>query len=266
MMRGLLSWVITLGAVLLSMLLAPATGNTAHDIRPAVEATTELEGSACTPSDSGARSIRASTAIGLIVFNSPYIFGAKALRDGLTCNACHSPGGPSGAAKSLESKGIHPPSLRVAQERGIDLILFARKAVSEEFAGPLLNPLYAEGLAELAGRLQATERTGQDACVIGPLGLVQLAVEIVEAQSLHLAPSERDFMIESARFILGEIDRGARSEAAIAPSERAFENVVLKEIERLPRQEGHVLAQTVLARLHGILVAAGVAPISIASE
>jgi hypothetical protein len=264
-MIQLLTWTATI-FVLVPTGPGIGTGGTfARDLRAPVEAVTELEGSACENHELGLR-VNEATAIGLVVYNSPYIFGGRALRDGLTCNACHNPGGFSGAAAGLETKRVRPPSLRAAKERGINLAAFAQKAVSEEFSGPLLDQRFAAGLDELAGALPLAGHDNPQSCSLGPLGLVQLAVEVADAQTLHLSASEREFMIETARFVLGEIERGARSEAAVAPTERAFENLLLKEIEILPQPAGHVLTETLLGRLRGILRAAGVTPISIQAE
>ncbi len=268
-MRCQMQQVLTWTATILVLLLAdPVTGTgstLARDWRVPVEAVTQLEGSICESGKPVSR-VNEATAIGLVVYNSPYIFGGRALRDGLTCNACHNPGGFSGAATRLESKRVRPPSLRAAKERGINLATFAQKAVAEEFSGPWLDQRFAAGLVELAGALPLAERDSAQRCSLGPLGLVQLAVEVADAQTLHLNTGEREFMIESARFVLGEIERGARSEADMAPAERAFENLLLKEMEILPQPAGHVLAETILERLRGILGAAGVAAISIQAQ
>jgi hypothetical protein len=151
-------------------------------------------------------------ALGLVAFNSPYLFGGKALRSQLTCGACHSNDGPSGAAVRLRLRAL-VPDLRAAAGR-IDVAAFIDHAVVAEFDGPPLPQRTARALAALADVLAPVSSNPAETCRVEAASLVgiglRLAIDRVGATDA--GADELDFLVDSLRFILGEMARGTPPE------------------------------------------------------
>jgi hypothetical protein len=147
-------------------------------------------------------------ALGLVAFNSPYLFGGKALRSQLTCGACHAKDGPSGAAVRLRLRAP-VPDLRAAVGR-IDVAAFADRAVVAEFDGPPLPGRTARALAALASVLAPFSSDPGEMCRVDAASLVAIGLRLAVAQvgAADAGAEELDFLIDSLRFMLGEITRG----------------------------------------------------------
>jgi len=154
-------------------------------------------------------------ALGLVAFNSPYLFGAKALRSHLTCGACHSQEGLSGAALRLRLRGP-VPDLRAAASH-TDVAAFVAHAVETEFDGPPLSQQNASALAALSKVLAPMVLDPQSAYRVDAPALIAIGLRLSLALAAK-AESETEqlvFVLDSLRFLLGEIQRGTPTDAAL---------------------------------------------------
>jgi len=154
-------------------------------------------------------------ALGLVAFNSPYLFGGKALRSHLTCGACHSQEGLSGAALRLRLRGP-VPDLRAAASH-TDVAAFVAHAVETEFDGPPLSQQNASALTVLLEVLAPMELDPQSAYRVDAPALIAIGLRLSVALAAK-AESETEqlvFVIDSLRFLLGEIQRGTPTDAAL---------------------------------------------------
>jgi hypothetical protein len=126
----------------------------------------------------------------------------------LTCGACHAKDGPSGAAVRLRLRAP-VPDLRAAADR-IDVAAFANHAVVAEFDGPPLPRRTARALAALAAVIAPLSSNQAEMCQVDAASLVaiglRLAIDRVGAD--EAGADELDFLLDSLRFILGEMARG----------------------------------------------------------
>jgi hypothetical protein len=170
---------------------------------------------------------------GAIAFNSPYIFGGAALKDGMTCAACHDASGPTGpAARMTFDRPI--PDLRVREwpdRAGVTALpeAFIRRAIPEEFDGPVPDPQTVLAIGAYVRQLQrrqpAPSTLRLESMALAGLCLAVLREEIV-AGRIDLA----DILIETARFAIGQ------SPAVSAPVDHDFlraANMELKALDTL---------------------------------
>jgi hypothetical protein len=152
-------------------------------------------------------------ALGLLAFNSPYLFGGKALRSQLTCGACHSQEGLSGAALRLSLRGP-VPDLRAAASH-TDVAAFVTHAIKTEFDGPPLSQQNARALAALSDVLAPMALETKSAYRVDGSALIAIGLRLTVAfaNKANAGTEELDFVIDSLRFLLGEMQRGKPTDA-----------------------------------------------------
>ena len=152
-------------------------------------------------------------ALGLLAFNSPYLFGGKALRSQLTCGACHSQEGLSGAALRLSLRGP-VPDLRTAASH-TDVAAFVTHAIETEFDGPPLSQQNARALAALSEVLAPMAADTQSAYRVDASALIAIGLRLTVAfaTKAEVGTEQLDFVIDSLRFLLGEMQRGKPTDA-----------------------------------------------------
>ena len=197
---------VFIGLVLTEAMLLPCDALAAEPPRQPVRVATWLDREACVASQDALR-ISPDVALGLVAFNSPYLFGGKALRSQLTCGACHAKDGPSGAAIRLRMRAP-VPDLRVATAR-VDVAAFADHAVVAEFDGPPLPQRTAHALAALASVVAPLSSDPAKTCQVDATSLVSIGLRLTITRVLtaEAGDDELDFLIDSLRFILGEMVR-----------------------------------------------------------
>jgi hypothetical protein len=175
--------------------------------RQSVRISTWLDRDACASTPQVLR-LSPEVAFGLVAFNSPYLFGGKALRSQLTCGACHAKDGPSGAAVRLRLRAP-VPDLRAVASR-VDVAAFANHAVVAEFDGPPLTPRTARALAALASALASYSSEPAETCRVDATSLVSIGLRLAVARvgATDAGADELDFLLDSVRFMLGEMARG----------------------------------------------------------
>jgi hypothetical protein len=194
---------VVLGLALVEALL-PGVALAGEPPRQPVRLSTWLDRGACAATPHVLR-LSPEVALGLVAFNSPYLFGGRALRSQLTCGACHAKDGPSGAAVRLRLRAP-VPDLRTVSAR-VDVAAFVDHAVVAEFDGPPMPQRTARALAALAGVLAPLASDPADRCEVNATALLaiglQLAITRVDADDAEAL----DFLLDSLRFILGEMAR-----------------------------------------------------------
>lgn len=180
----------------------------------------------------------AELALGALTFNSPYLFGSQALHDAVTCRSCHGDCGLSGPALRLTFDApvprLHGRRWRGPESRRGDdpnLEAFARRAIVEEFDGP-------EPPADIVAALAAYVRQLPEAGAPGALRLSALDVVVVGLSLADdaLARGDRgriDFILETARFLVGEAAMDARRDPGEPDAALIAINVELKTIGTL---------------------------------
>ena len=182
------------------------------------------------------------TALGLVAFNTPYLFGGKALHDRLTCSSCHGASRISGPAERLEFDPPVPdlhravwlaPIGRLA--RSPDLESFILHAIRREFSGGEPPDDIVPALADYVRQLPVPEDGGKPSTgvAIGPLGIVQLATMLMIHRNQRDIAGRTSFLVASARNALGEVAAGAPSDIAISRVELDEMNGELKLIDAL---------------------------------
>jgi hypothetical protein len=196
-----------IGLALAAALLLPCESFAGEPPRQPVRLSTWLDRDACASTPQVLR-LSPEVALGLVAFNSPYLFGGKALRSQLTCGACHAKDGPSGAAVRLRLRAP-VPDLRAAAGR-IDVAGFVDHAVVAEFDGPPLPRRTARALAALAGVLAPLSADPAEMCRVDAASLVAIGLRLAIARvgAADADADELDFLLDSLRFILGEMARG----------------------------------------------------------
>ncbi len=196
--------VIALACALFLPRPAPAT----EVARGPVLLNTWLTQAAC-PTAQGSVQLSPDVAFGLVAFNSPYLFGGKALRSQLTCGACHAKDGPSGAAMRLR---LRAPALDLGLlGHAVDVAAFVAQAVEHEFDGPPLPPRTGRALSALAGVLAPHATPAASSCLVDGASLVAIGLRLCahQAGAAHGDTDEQDFVRDSLRFIIGELANGA---------------------------------------------------------
>jgi len=169
-------------------------------------------------------------ALGLVAFNSPYLFGGKALRSQLTCGACHAKDGASGAALRLRMRAT-VPDLRGAADR-LDVVAFLNHAVVAEFDGPPLNQHTAHALSALTGVLAPFSADKAGMCKVDGASLIEIGLQlaIFRVNAADAGTDELGFLLDSLRFILGEMARNKPSgvpTALLSETNRTLHDVML---------------------------------------
>ncbi len=199
---------VFIGLVFAGSLLLPRVSLAGELPREPVRLSTWLDFEDCAATPEVLR-LSPDVALGLVAFNTPYLFGGKALRSQLTCGACHAKEGPSGAAVRIRLRAP-VPDIRAATGR-IDVAAFVDHAVVSEFAGPPLPRRTALALAALAGVLAPITSTPTQTCRIDAPSLVAIGLRLAIAQvgtaDAGAGNDELDFLLDSLRFILGEMAR-----------------------------------------------------------
>ena len=183
--------------------------------REPVHLNTRLTQAACPTAHCSVR-LSPDVAFGLIAFNSPYLFGGKALRSQLTCGACHAKEGPSGAAVRLRLRAPVPDLGLLGS--GVDVAAFVSRAVEHEFDGPPLPPRTARALSALAGVLAPHATPAAGSCLVGGASLVAIGLRLCAYQAgVARGDSDaQDFVRDSLRFVIGELAHGAPSAVPLA--------------------------------------------------
>lgn len=183
--------------------------------REPVRLTTWLRREVCATAH-GSRQLSPDIALGLVAFNSPYLFGGKALRSQLTCGACHAREGRSGAAARLRLPAPVPDLGLLGS--GVDVAAFVSRAVEHEFDGPPLPPRTAHALSALAGALAPDAAPQSSTCAVDGASLVAIGLRLCAAQAAAAHPDaeELGFVRDSLRFVLGELAHGAPPAASAA--------------------------------------------------
>lgn len=204
-----------IGLALAGALLLSCDANAGEPPRQGVRVSTWLDLSACAATPEAVR-LSPDVAFGLLAFNSPYLFGGKALRSQLTCGACHAKDGPSGAAVRLRMRAA-VPDLRRAAER-VDVAAFVNHAVVAEFDGPPLPRRTARALSALVSVLAPFSSDPAEMCRVDATSLVAIGLQlaIVRVGAADADADELDFLLESLRFILGEMARSTPSEVSVS--------------------------------------------------
>jgi hypothetical protein len=171
-----------------------------------VRVSTWLDQGAC-PTSPKALRLSPDVALGLVAFNSPYLFGGKALRSQLTCGACHAKDGPSGAALRLRLRAPVPDLHAVAHRT--DVAAFASRSVVAEFDGPPLPRRTARALTALADVLAPYASDPSKICQVDAASLVMIGLRlgIARLSAVDGDADELSFLLDSLRFVLGEMAR-----------------------------------------------------------
>ncbi len=196
-------------AFLIGLCLLPDTGQAA-----ALVLQTALTPAICrTAKAADAPSLTVPVARGLLAFNTPYLFGGRAQRVGLTCGACHGASGTSGAAARLTFK--QPvPDIALAASHGVTVARFAGHAVTAEFDGPPPDADLLAGLDALAGVMAPRGQAGTPpVCVVSADSLIGIELRLIQRATATADADRLDFMIDSTRFVLGAMTEGQPSPA-----------------------------------------------------
>jgi hypothetical protein len=177
-------------------------------------------------------------ALGIVAFNSPYLFGSLALRDALTCRSCHAESGPSGPAERLVFDAPVPllygrrwggPQGRMGSDPNLEV--FARHAIVEEFDGPEPARDIVAGLAAYVRQLPSPHSS--NAVCLGAKDVVLVALSLVTEALDRNDRARVDFLLESARFTLGEDVQDALIASRVPDPAVIAANVDLKGISAL---------------------------------
>jgi hypothetical protein len=156
-------------------------------------------------------SVDGLVAWGAIAFNSPYIFGGDALKDGMTCAACHDASGPTGpAARMTFDRPI--PDLRVRDwpdRAGLTASpeAFIRRAIPEEFDGPVPDPQTVLAIGAYVRQLQHRQ-PAPSTIRLDSLGLAGLCMAVLRDEIGKGRAATADILIETARFAIGQSAAG----------------------------------------------------------
>jgi len=200
-------------------LFLPCAVSAGELLREPVRLNTRLTQAAC-PTAHGSVRLSLDVALGLIAFNSPYLFGGKALRSQLTCGACHTKEGPSGAAVRLRLRAPVPDLGLLGS--GVDVAAFVSRAVEHEFDGPPLPAGTARALSALTRALAPYADPEADPCEVDGASLVAIGLRLCAAQAAAAHPDAEKlaFVRDSLRFVLGELAEGTSYAAPAALIER----------------------------------------------
>lgn len=180
-------------------------------------------------------------ALGLVAFNSPYLFGEQALHDGITCRSCHADCGLSGAAVRLVFDApvprLHGRRWRGPESRrgdDPDLEAFSRRAIVNEFGGPMPDPDMVSALAAYVRQLPDTAPgASPHAMRLSPLDVAITALALGDDALKTSDLMRLDFLVESARFVVGQEAAGSGAGAQVPPAALIVANEDLKAISRL---------------------------------
>ncbi len=202
-----ISW-RALGLAVWIALLLPRIATATETPREPLRLHTWLIQTAC-PTAHNTAQLSPDVALGLVAFNSPYLFGGKALRSQLTCGACHAKDGPSGAAERLRLRAPVPDLGSVSKPGNV--AAFVAQAVEHEFDGPPLAPRTGRALSALASLLAPYAAPTTSACLVDGVSLVAIGLRLCAypAGAVHGDADEWDFVRDSLRFVIGELARGA---------------------------------------------------------
>ena len=212
--------------------------------REPVRLNTRLTQAAC-PTAQGSVQLSPDVALGLVAFNSPYLFGGKALRSQLTCGACHAKEGPSGAAVRLRLRAPVPDLGLLSHV--VDVAAFVAQAVEHEFDGPPLPPRTGRALSALASVLAPHAAPVADSCLVDGASLVAIGLRLCahHAGAAHGDTDEQDFVRDSLRFFIGELAHGVPSAVPAALIDDT--NLLLRTADRQSRGCGAPASLTQLA-------------------
>lgn len=201
------------GLALAQALLLPCESLAGEPPRQPVRLSNWLERNTCVMTQKNGLRLSPEVALGLVAFNSPYLFGGKALRSQLTCGACHAKDGPSGAAVRLRLRAPAPDLRSVANR--IDIAAVVDRSVVAEFDGPPLPRRTARALAALADVLAPYASDSAGMCQVDAVSLVTIGLRLTIARitAADGDADELDFLLDSLRFVLGEMARGTLPDA-----------------------------------------------------
>lgn len=154
---------------------------------------------------------------GAIAFNSPYLFGGAALRDHITCVACHGSDGPSGPALHISFDKKIPDLFEQDWDdnRNSDRMpdSFIKVSIRDEFSGPQPSDYLVRGMGAYLRQI-ANARHYSGSVRFDAKMLAGLAILVLRDDLAHQQYGDIDFLIETARFALGEavVDLDAASQ------------------------------------------------------
>jgi hypothetical protein len=195
-----------IGGGLSAVALVITSASASSERGPVTVATTIDQSSCQSAPDRAGYLLRFDVALGLVAFNSPYLFGGRALHNGLTCGACHNASAPTGAAVRFRFRN-KVPDLRRSSDRGVDVASFVDVALVHEFAGRPASRGLTSGLVALAKVIAPTPPSTGPWCQIDAAALVDVTMHLLEAQTGSVTIEASEFLIDSARFDLGEMAR-----------------------------------------------------------
>lgn len=185
----------------------------------------ELSAQGCPARAAAVTKIKQDVALGLVAFNSPYVFGGAPLHDGITCSACHGSNGLSGPALRVKFEHTVPDLHARSWQGGVgrassspDLESFIRAAIISEFSGVDPDPVILAALGQYVRQLPDPKAP----CTRAPLkadAIALVASLLLAGPGADFNASQREFIASSGRFALGQIFAGAPSQLPFTPSE-----------------------------------------------
>lgn len=195
-------------ACLICLSLVPDHGQAA-----ALVLQTPLTPAACrTAPAADAPALTIPVALGLLAFNTPYLFGGRAQRIGLTCGACHDGDRPSGSAAQLLFKPP-VPDIALAASHGVNVAHFAGHAVMAEFDGPPPAGDLVAGLGALSAVMAPKDQFTAPDCAVTADSLIGIELRLIKRETAAADADRLDFMLDSTRFVLGAMAAGQQSPA-----------------------------------------------------
>ena len=148
-----------------------------------------------------------STLFGAVAFNSPYLFGGSALNDKITCASCHNTGGISGPALTVKFDKEIPNLFERHWDKDYRMSLmpekFIRLSIVNEFSGPSPSDEYVQAIGRYVRQLENIQDNSISICFDQKM-VAGLAISIIRYDIKEGNLGDLDFLIETARFALGE--------------------------------------------------------------
>lgn len=208
----------------LTLLLLPVAA-AGTEASPPTALVAELSAQGCPARAAAVTKIKRDVALGLVAFNSPYVFGGAPLHDGITCSACHGSNGLSGPALRVKFEHTVPDLHARSWQGGVgrassspDLESFIRAAIISEFSGVDPDPVILAALGQYVRQLPDRKAP----CARAPLkadAIALVASLLLAGPGADFNASQREFIASSGRFALGQIFAGAPSQLPFTPSE-----------------------------------------------
>lgn len=170
--------------------------------------------------------------LGAVAFNSPYLYGGAALRDFITCVACHGANGRSGPALTMRfDKPISDILNRHWEQDARAAVMpdaFIRSAIVHEFSGPPPSENLVHAIAAYLRQIEGSRKAPNSKRFNAGM-LAGVTILVLRYDLNHQRSDYTDFLIESARFAIGQAT--AESDTIFRPQFIEF-NRQLKELGR----------------------------------